>query len=96
MDVISLYDDKDTLFYCDPPYPHESRRDKRAYGEEMSDQEHREVAELLNNIKGKVAISGYRCELMEHLYGDLRRIDAPEKLCHSVKSARFESLWVNF
>ena len=95
-DVIRLYDDKETLFYCDPPYPHESRGDKRAYGDEMSDEEHRSLAELLNKVKGKVAISGYRCELMEQLYSEFRRIDAPEKLCHSVKTARFESLWVNF
>ena len=95
-DVIRLYDDKETLFYCDPPYPHESRGDKRAYGDEMSDEEHRSLAELLKTVKGKVAISGYRCELMEQLYSEFRRIDAPEKLCHSVKAARFESLWVNF
>lgn len=25
LEVILLYDDKDTLFYCDPPYPHEVR-----------------------------------------------------------------------
>ena len=95
-DVIRLYDDNETLFYCDPPYPHESRGDKRAYGDEMSDEEHRSLAELLKTVKGKVAISGYRCELMEQLYSEFRRIDAPEKLCHSVKAARFESLWVNF
>ena len=95
-DVIRLYDEKETLFYCDPPYPHESRGDKRAYRDEMSDQEHRSLAELLNNVNGKVAISGYRCELMEQIYSEFRRIDAPQKLCHSVKSARFESLWVNF
>ena len=95
-DVIRLYDDKDTLFYCDPPYPHESRGDTHAYGEEMSDQEHRRLAKVLNKVKGKVAVSGYRCELMEEIYSNFRRIDAPEKLCHSVKTARFESLWVNF
>ncbi|MCY3668882.1 MAG: DNA adenine methylase [Chloroflexota bacterium] len=95
-DVIRLYDDEETLFYCDPPYPHESRGDKRAYGDEMSDEGHRSLAELLNKVKGKVAISGYRCELMEDIYSEFRRIDAPEKLCHSVKTARFESLWVNF
>ena len=95
-DVIRLYDDKDTLFYCDPPYPHESRGDTHAYGDEMSDQEHCALAKLLNKVKGKVAISGYRCELMGEIYSNFRRIDAPEKLCHSVKAARFESLWVNF
>ena len=95
-DVIRIYDAKGTLFYCDPPYPHESRGDNHAYGDEMSDQDHRNLAKLLNEVKGKVAISGYRCELMEEIYSKFRRIDAPEKLCHSVKSARFESLWVNF
>ena len=62
----------------------------------MGDQDHRSLAELLNNVNGKVAISGYRCELMEQIYSEFRRIDASPKLCHSVKSARFESLWVNF
>src|SRR5436305_5394699 len=27
LDVIRLYDDSTTLFYCDPPYPHETRGD---------------------------------------------------------------------
>ena len=94
--VIRLYEHSDTLFYCDPPYPHESRGDTHAYGDEMSNDEHRTLAKLLNEVRGKVAVSGYRCELMEDIYCDFRRIDAPEKLCHSVKSARFESLWVNF
>ena len=95
-DVIRLYDHPKTLFYCDPPYPHESRGDNRAYGDEMSDTEHRNLAKVLSRAKGMVAVSGYRCELMEDLYSKFRRIDAPAKLCHSVKAARFESLWVNF
>ena len=43
----------------------------------MSDQDHRNLAMLLNKVKGKVAISGYRCELMEEIYSNFRRIDAP-------------------
>lgn len=96
VDVIKLYDDKRTLFYCDPPYPHESRGDKHAYGDEMTDVQHRELAKTLAEASGMVAVSGYRCDFMEEIYSGFRRIDAPEKLCHSVKSARFESLWVNF
>ena len=34
-EVLRLYDDDDTLFYCDPPYPHGSRGDDRAYEFEM-------------------------------------------------------------
>ncbi|EQD43987.1 D12 class N6 adenine-specific DNA methyltransferase, partial [mine drainage metagenome] len=34
--VIRLYDSPATLFYCDPPYIHETRGDTRAYGHEMT------------------------------------------------------------
>ena len=96
LDLIRLYDGPETVFYCDPPYPHESRGDASAYGNEMTDGEHIELAEVLNRVQGKVAISGYRCDLMDDLYRDFRRVDAPEKICHSVKRPRTETLWTNF
>lgn len=95
-DVIKLYDDPATLFYCDPPYLHSTRGDSKAYGYEMAEDEHRELAELLRSVKGKVAISGYRNKLMDELYKKWRRFDAPEKHCHSIKQVRQESLWMNY
>lgn len=95
-EVIRLYDDRKTLFYCDPPYIHGSRTDKKAYGYEMKDDEHRTLTHALNRCKGKVAISGYKCALMDELYKGWKRIDAPEKMCHSVKKNRTEALWLNF
>ena len=95
-DVIKLYDDRATLFYCDPPYLHSTRGDSKAYGYEMVENEHRELAELLRTVKGKVAISGYRNKLMDELYESWRRFDAPEKHCHSIKQVRQESLWMNY
>ena len=96
LDLIKLYDGPETVFYCDPPYPHESRGDASAYSNEMTDVEHIELAKALNKAEGKVAVSGYRCDLMDDLYSDFTRIDAPEKLCHSVKRPRTEALWTNF
>lgn len=96
IDVIKAYDSEDTLFYCDPPYPHESRGDSKAYSFEMTNEDHQELAKVLHNIRGKAAVSGYVCELMQDLYGDWRRIDAPPRLCHSVKTIRQEALWVNY
>jgi DNA adenine methylase len=96
IEVIRVYDAPRTLFYCDPPYPHGSRSDIKAYGFEMTDDDHRVLAHSLKKCKGMVAISGYRCDLMSELYGDWRLIEAPEKLCHSVKKSRIEALWVNF
>lgn len=94
-EVIRRYDSTETLFYCDPPYPHESRGGK-AYGFEMTDDEHRNLAEILHGVKGKVALSGYQCDLMEELYGDWTSIEAPAKMAHSVKKLRTEVLWINY
>lgn len=96
IEVIKLYDDKRTLFYCDPPYVHATRGDSKAYGFEMSDGDHRELSEILRNCKGIAAVSGYRCDLMDELYKDWRRVDAPPKRCHSIKKVRREALWMNY
>jgi DNA adenine methylase len=96
LEVITLYDSHVTLFYCDPPYPHEARGDSKAYYFEMCDDNHRSLAGTLNKIKGRAAISGYRCDLMDTLYKDWRRHDAPPKSCHSVKTTRQEALWTNY
>ena len=96
MDVIRLYDSAETLFYCDPPYLHATRGDSKAYGFEMNELEHRTLARVLNGIKGKAAVSGYRCDLLDKLYAGWRRYDAEPKNCHSIKDMRQESLWMNY
>ncbi len=96
IEIVRLYDDKDTLFYCDPPYVHSSRTDKKAYGYEMTDAEHRNLAYALNRCKGKVVVSGYACDLMDKLYKGWKSKSAPEKMCHSVKKSRTEAVWMNF
>ncbi|MGH7213571.1 MAG: DNA adenine methylase [Tepidisphaeraceae bacterium] len=95
-EVIRLYDDRHTLFYCDPPYVHDSRGDSKAYGYEMTDKDHAHLIATLNGIKGKAAISGYHCELYDQLLRGWRRVEAPPKHCHSVKKPRVEVLWVNY
>jgi len=95
-EVIKRYDSEETLFYCDPPYPHSSRGDSNAYSYEMTDAQHRELAEVLHSVKGKVAISGYHCSLMDELYGDFTCNEARTRNCLSVKSPRQEVLWTNY
>src|SRR5205085_1006476 len=79
LEVIELYDSPQTLFYCDPPYAHESRGDSKAYGFEMTDQDHEQFAQRIQDIAGLAAVSGYRCKLYDRLFRKWRRIDAPEK-----------------
>ena len=103
IDVIRRYDSEKTLFYCDPPYPHDSRSDTKAYAFEMNDDEHRKLSEILHKVKGKVALSGYHGKLMEELYDDWNYIEAPTRKAHSTntgankdKQDRTEILWINY
>lgn len=98
LDVIRLYDSPDTLFYCDPPYVHLTRGDNSSYGYEMTDDEHRDLANVLNSIQSRVAISNYQCELMDELYPTSKWIKtvASEKTIHSTKGKRVEALWTNY
>ncbi len=98
-EVLERYDGRDVLFYIDPPYPHESRVDHGAFGQfEMSADEHGELAEVLRDLDGKVAISGYRCSLLDDLYKGWRCVEAPGKRCNSSKRGgiRKEALWMNY
>ena len=95
-EVVKLYDGPKTLFYCDPPYVHSTRGDNKAYGFEMTDAEHERLAEVLSGCKGMVALSGYRCDLMDQFYKGWTRFDAPAKYCHSIKKVRHEALWMNY
>ncbi len=96
LDIIRLYDSANTLFYCDPPYLHSTRGDSKAYGFEMTDSEHQALADTLNAIRGKAAVSGYRNDMMDTLFTGWRRYDAPEKMSHSIKKMRQECLWMNY
>jgi DNA adenine methylase len=98
IDVIRLYDSPETLFYCDPPYVHRTRGDAAAYRCEMTDEQHRDLAAVLNDVVGKVAVSNYECDLFEELYprDRWRKFIAEPKTNHATKGTRTEVLWTNY
>ena len=96
LEVIRRYDSIETLFYCDPPYVHSSRGDARAYGFEMTDNDHRSLAQALHKVEGQVVLSGYHSDLYKDLYADWHCLEAPVKMIHSVKQERTEVVWMNF
>jgi DNA adenine methylase len=98
LDTIHLYDSPDTLFYCDPPYVHDTRGDAKAYGYEMSNREHEQLAKVLNVVRGKVAISNYACALMDALYPTPKwyKTVADARTNHATKGTRVEILWTNY
>ena len=98
VDVIKLYDSSKTLFYCDPPYLHATRGDDKAYGFEMNEPEHREFARVVNECRGKVAVSGYDHPVMDEIFkkGRWFKTFGKDKVIHSTKGTRQEVLWTNF
>lgn len=58
--IFERYDSKDALFYCDPPYVHETRKlSINEYEHEMSDEDHKDFVCCLLGIKGQAVVSGY-------------------------------------
>ncbi|MCL2346806.1 MAG: DNA adenine methylase [Planctomycetaceae bacterium] len=98
LDVIRLYDAPNTLFYCDPPYYHETRGDSKAYCFEMDEEQHREFAKAVNLCSAKVAVSGYDHPLMKELFPASQWVKTigNEKTIHSTKGTRTEILWTNY
>ena len=98
VEAVKLYDSPQTLFYCDPPYIHETRGDAKAYSNEMNNPDHEELARVLNSAQGLVAVSNYDCDLMNRLYPAKKwlKTTGPQKTIHSTKDKRAENLWTNY
>lgn len=91
--IMLQHDDRRTLHYVDPPYLHSSRLSHHGYRYEMSDDEHRNLADLLNSLKGAVIVSSYPCPEYFTLYAGWRLITKD----HLAQKARktTECLWLN-
>ena len=64
--IFELYDTEKTLFYCDPPYVHETRSHKR-YEYEMTHNDYIKMINILLCIKGMIILSGYRHDVYRPL-----------------------------
>lgn len=93
--VIARYDSPATLHYVDPPYVHATRSagSSGRYAHDMSDDDHRALADLLHQVEGMVVLSGYPSELYQELYPDWQRID--RRALADGGTPRIESLWRN-
>lgn len=67
--LMARTDGPGTLFYVDPPYPHSTRGNARGvrqkYARELTDDDHRRLADVLQDLQGMVVLSGYPCELYD-------------------------------
>jgi DNA adenine methylase len=99
LDIIRQHDEPAALHYCDPPYPHGTRstasvRTGKGYRHEMTDDDHRALAEVLRSATGMVVLSGYACDLYDReLYPDWDRHERPA-LADGGRE-RTEIVWLN-
>lgn len=97
-EILDQHDGPEVLHYVDPPYPHSTRgtghsSDAR-YAHEMTDDQHRELAAQLQDLKGMVIVSGYPCDLYDQeLYPGWMRVERPALADGAAK--RTEVLWLN-
>lgn len=99
--MIEIWDGPETLIYCDPPYLHATRQknSRDLYAYEMTEKEHIELAECLNQCESKIILSGYSSPLYEKLYGDWWKleIDIANHAAGGKKNKRkIECLWFNY
>lgn len=99
IEVIVQQDHEQTLHYVDPPYPHKTRsfkyrRTGQVYRHEMSDDDHRALAQVLRGVKGMVVVSGYPCDLYDReLFPDWMRVTTGTHADGALE--RTEVLWMN-
>lgn len=98
--IFQLYDGLETLFYCDPPYLHETREYTHtdSYTNELTTADHEELSAVLHNTKGLVALSGYPSALYDKLYADWHRVNMPVTSFAAAggSNERTECLWTNY
>lgn len=97
--VIRMQDGKNTLFYLDPPYVHESRVTTSDYDFEMSADQHVELLETIENCKGSVILSGYPNDLYESRLKNWRVVDIiidNKASSAKEKPRKTERIWMNY
>lgn len=95
-EILKVYDDPQTFFYVDPPYVMDTRSGGKAYRYEMTNDEHRRLAEVLHGCKAKVMVSGYKGNLYDEIFADWERHDSAEQYTRTADDVRQESVWLNY
>lgn len=100
--VIRQQDGRNTFFYLDPPYLHETRSSTKEYGKhEMSREQHAKLLNQLCLVKGKFILSGYRSDMYDHSakLAGWHRVDIEidnKASSKKKKDKKTECLWMNY
>ena len=93
IDVMRQHDTPLTLHYVDPPYVPSTRDAGGDYLYEMTESDHRRLAEGLEGLQGMVVLSGYASTLYGELFSHWERHER-RALADGARE-RIEVLWLN-
>lgn len=93
VELIQRFNFDKVLIYADPPYVLGTRHGKQ-YRHEMTDQDHRDLLDVLKAHKGPVLISGYDSDLYNDALAGWHREE--RNALTQTSDHRREVLWMNF
>lgn len=102
IDLIKKYDSDTTLFYLDPPYILDTRKQKKSYMFEMGNDDHESLVECLLKVNGKVVLSGYDHSIYNKLEQEgWKKVILGEYAKYSqtgldTKNKGVEFVWINY
>ncbi len=99
---IQKYDDKEAVFYCDPPYVISERHGNGGeYEHEMTEDDHRKLLACLTSVSARFLLSGYRSELYDkaalNMGWNRHEKEMPNQASgKKTKERKIECVWTNF
>ena len=67
IEVIKYWDADEAVFYVDPPYILDTRKTKSIYNQELDNEYHQKLVQVILSCKGAVVLSGYEHEVYQPL-----------------------------
>ena len=92
--LIEKYNREYVLMYLDPPYVLSTRKNKKYYSHEMTDEDHIRLCELINKSKAKIILSGYENEIYESYLKNFKKTNISSFDTRGNK--RTEVIWTNY
>jgi DNA adenine methylase len=86
-EIIERYDGKNVFFLCDPPYIGRENLYRGGFGM----QDHKDLAEMLNNIKGKALVTHIQNEVYDNLYTNWHTVKVKNFAGGVIKTERGEN-----
>jgi DNA adenine methylase len=97
IEFMEMYDYDRAFFYVDPPYPFDTRVANGSHYmvDSMSNNDHCQMAAVLNDIDGMAIVSGYACELYTELYEARGWLRVDKSARMDGGGSAIESLWIS-